>query len=678
MLDQSAPIHDPTVADGPSVEAMRRAMDSLGCGVLVHDADGHLTQWNPTAERLLGLGILDGAGAPQLLFADGTALTPSEHPARVTLATGTPISGATVGVQHGDGRLTWLSVHTSVLRDQPGDPAKGVVTTLVDVTESRRMHEELERLSLVARRTGEAVIIANGAGEVDWVNDAFTRLYGWSLAEMIGTRPGARLQGPETNPETIVAMRQAIRNGESWMGEILNYRKDGTPLWLELAITPVLDERYRITHFVSLAHDITARRHGARRLNQLSAAVGATEDGIAIVDSFQEFKFVNDAYANLFGYDRGEDLQGKSWRKLFDEVQLQRFDDVVLPNLWAGDRWRGEVLGRNRTGETFPAEIAITLLPGGSMVSVVRDITERKTREAEQARLIAILEATPDLVAISSADGSVPYVNRAGRRMLGIGDANAGALRLDDLFPDWARDVVREIGIPTAEDHGVWSGETALRRRDATEVPVSQVIVAHRNAHGDVEYHSTIMRDITERKEAEDALRRMSLQDQLTQLYNRRGFFLLAQQALNAARKNPGHCILLYFDLNDFKAINDTHGHKVGDEALKEVAEILGETFRDSDVLGRLGGDEFVALAVNCLDPSGDVLLHRLDERLAAHNALPDRTFKLSIGRGLARFDLENPKNLQQLLDQADLQLYEDKRVRKAARAVVAASVPRD
>ncbi|MFN8580153.1 MAG: diguanylate cyclase [Gemmatimonadaceae bacterium] len=463
-------------------------------------------------------------------------------------------------------------------------------------------------------------------------------------------------------------MRHAVRSG-SRGGEILNYRKDGTPVWLELAITPVLDDRYKITNFVSLAHDITARRQSARRLTQLSAAVGATEDGIAVIDSFQEFKFANDAYANLFGYPRGEDLVGKSWRKLFDEAQLKRFDDVVLPNLWAGDRWRGEVIGRRLTGETFPGEIGITLLPGGSMVTVVHDITERKAREAEQARLIAILEATPDLVAISAADGSVPYINRAGRQMIGVNEDHG--LRLEDLFPDWARDVVREVAIPTAEDNGVWSGETALRRRDTTEVPVSQVIVAHRNTHGEVEYHSTIMRDITERKEAEEALRKMSLQDQLTQLYNRRGFFLLAQQALNAARRNPGHCILLYFDLNDFKSINDTLGHLTGDEALREVAEVLGETFRDSDVLGRLGGDEFVALAVNCLDITGGVLVQRLDERLAAHNGRPGRKYSLSIGRGMVRFDPDHPKSLQQLLDEADQRLYEDKRVRKAARQVM-------
>src|SRR6185503_3187444 len=145
----------------------------------------------------------------------------------------------------------------------------------------------------------------------------------------------------------------------------------------------------------------------------------------------------------------------------------------------------------------------------------------------------------------------------------------------------------------------------------------------------------TIVRDISERKAAEESLKRMSLHDQLTGLYNRHGFYMLAHQALNDAWKGAGHCILVYMDLNDFKPINDMCGHQVGDAALQEVAEILRETFRDSDIVGRLGGDEFVALAVNCLDESGRVLLQRLDERLAMHNAKEGRQFHLSIGRGL-------------------------------------------
>ena len=674
MADVPSPTAEPATSRAISPEALRRAIETIGYGVLVHDRTGTLIRWNSAAQRLLGLGEgVEDEAAPRLLFADGSALGPQDHPARVTLATGAALDGTLLCVERLDGPLAWVSMSTSLLEGTGGDDTCGVVTTVVDVSDAHRGQEELERLSLVARRTGDAVTITDGSGRIQWVNDAFTRLFGWTSDQCVGEHPGSKLQGPETSPQTIAAMRQAMRRGESFTGEIENYRKDGSSIWIELTITPVTSERGggRISHYISLARDITARRQSARRMFQLSAAVSATDDGIAVIDSSQDLQFVNDAYANLFGMDRADELLGKSWRIVFDDAQLKRFDEAVLPNLWTGDRWRGEIEGRRASGDRYPAEIAITLLPGGNMLIVVRDVSERRQRESEQARLTAILEATSDLVAISFTSGVVPYMNSAGRRMMGVGDADQ--LNLESLFPDWARDVVRDVGIPAADDRGVWAGETALKRSDGQEVPVSQVIVAHRDAHGDVEYHSTIMRDITERKEAEDSLRRMSLQDQLTGLNNRRGFFMLAQQALNAASRLPGHCILLYFDLNDFKPINDTYGHHVGDEALKEIAEVLHESFRESDILGRLGGDEFAALAVNCHDESGHVLLRRLEEQLGAHNAEPERKFKLSMGRGMVRFDPAAPKDLAQLLEEADKLLYEDKRVRKAAARAVAA-----
>lgn len=525
---------------------------------------------------------------------------------------------------------------------------------------------DLEQQALVARRISDAVVITDGEGRTQWVNAAFEALTGHAMAAIVGRKPGELLQGPETDPETAADLRAAVRGGRAWHGEIMNYRADGSAFWLELSLSPATDADGRVTHFVSIARDITGRRNEARRLFHLSSAVGASVDGIALVDSFQDFRFANDAFARMMGHASGEAMVGMSWRSMYDRAAMRRFDSEIVPYLYLHDRWRGEVTARRRDGSTFPQELSVTLLSGGGMVVVVRDITDRKAAEAEQARLTAILEATPDLIAIATVDGGVPYLNMAGRRMLGCGSTDV--VRFREVMPNWAVQVLDETGIPQAMEHGSWNGETAILTRDGREIPVSQVLIAHKNERGEVEHMSTIMRDISERKEAEEALRRMSLSDQLTGLYNRRGFFLLAQQQLNSARTQPGHAFLLYFDLNDFKPINDTFGHQAGDEALREVAGLLQETFRDSDIIGRLGGDEFVALAVNCLDPSGEVLLSRLDERLAAHNARAGRPFALSIGRGVSRFDPDKPKNLQQLLDEADQRLYEDKRARKAAR----------
>ncbi len=137
-----------------------------------------------------------------------------------------------------------------------------------------------------------------------------------------------------------------------------------------------------------------------------------------------------------------------------------------------------------------------------------REIRERERAEAAHARLTAILEATPDIVINADPSGKALYLNHAGRELLGLGDGDdLSALKIFDLQPEWARAIVLESGFPLALENGSWSGETAIYDHDGAEIHVSQVLIAHRNSKGGVEYLSTVMRDMTERREAEEALR---------------------------------------------------------------------------------------------------------------------------------------------------------------------------
>jgi PAS domain S-box-containing protein len=149
------------------------------------------------------------------------------------------------------------------------------------------------------------------------------------------------------------------------------------------------------------------------------------------------------------------------------------------------------------------------------------DLTERnrqlaaeieQRREAEQARdrLISVLEATPDLVGTSDPEGNITYINRAGRKMIGWGDRALADLHIPQVHPQWAARVVFEEGIPTAIRDGAWAGETAVLAPDGGEIPVSQVILSHRDAQGGVAYLSTIVRDISDRKRAEDEIRQLN------------------------------------------------------------------------------------------------------------------------------------------------------------------------
>jgi PAS domain S-box-containing protein len=135
------------------------------------------------------------------------------------------------------------------------------------------------------------------------------------------------------------------------------------------------------------------------------------------------------------------------------------------------------------------------------------EIVERKRIEKEQARLVAIIEATPDMVATGDQNGHVLYYNRAGLRMLGFEPGlDVSTVSFLETHPHWAAKLVAETGIPHAIEHGTWSGETALLGRDGREIPISQVIIAHKGSDGSVEYLSTIARDITKIKEQEARL----------------------------------------------------------------------------------------------------------------------------------------------------------------------------
>jgi PAS domain S-box-containing protein len=137
-----------------------------------------------------------------------------------------------------------------------------------------------------------------------------------------------------------------------------------------------------------------------------------------------------------------------------------------------------------------------------------REISERKRAEAAQARLTAILETTPDIVVSANPAGTPFYLNRAGREILGVtAGTDMFMVNTLDFHPEWAREIISKEGLPAAIEHGSWAGETAIRTPEGKEIHVSQVLIAHKNSEDKVEYFSTVMRDMTERREAEEALR---------------------------------------------------------------------------------------------------------------------------------------------------------------------------
>ncbi len=177
------------------------------------------------------------------------------------------------------------------------------------------------------------------------------------------------------------------------------------------------------------------------------------------------------------------------------------------------------------------------------------------------------------------------------------------------------------------------------------------------------------VRHAIERHRLLSALRSLSLIDDLTGLYNRRGFSDLGEQYLKFARRSGRGVTVVYLDLDRFKTINDSLGHHVGDRALMHVADILRATFRRSDIVARLGGDEFGVLALEASGESSQQLVQRLRDRFDEFNRNGREPYQLSVSIGMARHDNEMKVRLDELLAEADNAMYREKHDKRRALA---------
>ena len=160
---------------------------------------------------------------------------------------------------------------------------------------------------------------------------------------------------------------------------------------------------------------------------------------------------------------------------------------------------------------------------------------------------------------------------------------------------------------------------------------------------------------------AQEELRTLTLVDEITGLYTRRGFLALVEQKFKIAGRLNRGVLLLLGDLDGLRGINDTLGYEEGDRALIEAANILKETFRESDIIARIGGDEFILLGIEDSHTEAEILSSRLQKGIEIYNAKRKGSYKLSISMGVARWDPESPCSIDDLLTLAERSVYEQK-----------------
>jgi len=427
---------------------------------------------------------------------------------------------------------------------------------------------------------------------------------------------------------------------------------------------PELQESTRAFNFMGAALERLLTDLGEQQ-KALDSAASVSESDLA-----GNITFANDLFCIISGYTR-EELIGQNHRIINSGQHAPEFFANLWTTIASGRTWRGEICNRAKDGRLFWTASTIIPIKGDDglplkYLSIRFDITQRKLDEAalstEKERWQVTLQSINDAVVVTNAHNQVTYLNPAAERLLGVA--------LEDALLDSLSDVMRLE--PTAGDdetparfpasaaalHGQ-TGSAQLRTRVGQKLAISYSC-APLNEHGGLGA-VYVLRDETEKKVLLDNLREMAFHDTLTTLPNRRAVEGRLARALHTARDLGQQHAFCYIDLDQFKLVNDTCGHSVGDALLADIAQTMKAALPEQAYLGRLGGDEFGLILFDTRPDDANRICRQLVQRIRDFRfEHKGRRFTLGACAGIAPIT-QAATTAGDLMIQADMACYRAK-----------------
>ena len=548
-------------------------------------------------------------------------------------------------------------------------PPDSVILHAEDITERKQAEEEVRFQVKLLDTVGQSIIVTDPQGKVIYWNQAAEELYGWSAEEVIGLSI-MEVTPSEEMVEKAAEIMAEILAGKSWWGEFEVRRKDGTTFPAMVTDTPVYDERGDLVGIIGISTDISEIKQTEklrRSEERFRLLAENAQDLIALyrIKPTPGFEYVSPSSTAITGYtpeeyyadpELGYKIVHPDDRHLLDEI-------LHYPKASSTIRWirkDGKVVWTEQRNKPIYDE-------AGELVAIegiARDITERK--EAEEALrsseefFRALYENAQHPIFLLDRDLNFVDVNPYACEFYGYTREEFTRINVSDItLPEERADQLRTRE-RLHKQGSVFIRERRHRKKNGEIVAVTADVA--RVTRSGKELYVSKLTDITERKRAEEQLEYQAFHDLLTGLPNR--YLLLDRlgQALKRTRRTKGRKVaILFMDLDNFKAINDSLGHEVGDRLLIAVTRRLGGCLRPEDTLVRFGGDEFAILLEHVGGPEDAVrVVERITKELRGPFVLDGRELFVRISIGVAVGEAPT-KSAEDLIRDADTAMYRAK-----------------
>jgi diguanylate cyclase (GGDEF)-like protein/PAS domain S-box-containing protein len=658
-----------------SEERYKTILDNIQDGYFEVDLLGNFTFFNHSLSQSLGFSKGELIGKNYRKYMDKRNARKVFQTFNHVFSTGEPVEGFSWEVITKNDSRRFAEASISLKKNSAGIPIgfRGITR---DITERRhaeealRQSEEKFRTIVNASPMGLFLYMLEPDGRLVFqdANPAADEILGVDCKQFVGLTIEEAFP-PLAETEIPAMYRRAAAEGIPWSTEQVNYEDK------------LIQGAYEVHAFQSspgnvvvMFNDITIRKRAEEELREnqewLNLLFEFAPDAYYVNDLKGNFVDGNKAAEELIGYPK-EELIGKSFLKLnlLPLSQIPRAAALLARNLLGQSTGPDEFTIRRKDQSLAPVEIRTYPIKtkGETLVlGIARDIIERKQaedaiRESEE-QFRSFFEYASIGTVMANLEGRFTKVNRAVCEMLGYSEQELLKKTFHDItHPDDLKEYLEHVQRLLSGETDFFRMEKRYIHKDGHSVWVALNAAAVRGAEGNVSRFIGQIQDITERKNTEAQLLHLATHDPLTNLLNRALFYDRLNHAIANAKRNAQQLAVLFVDLDDFKSVNDTHGHQIGDWILAAVAGRLKLCARESDTVARMGGDEFTYVLENIIRPAdAELIAKKILTTLARPLRVDGIEFTISASIGISIYP-DDGIDIESLIQHADSAMYRAK-----------------